>query len=380
MHGHVTTVNQSSLERFPALDGVRGVAIVLVLFHHLWAFGPTPRTHFEIDAAKVLSLGWTGVELFFVLSGFLITRILLASRHEPNPFRRFFIGRALRILPVYTLFVVVFCQVLPWMFPTYAPLAVIHNDFAWYATFTINVLLFLRDNWFSPLTHHTWSLCIEEQFYLLWPFIVLSCRADTAFRISLLTILFSVSLRFLMALHGYGEVAIRAATPAHLDGLMAGSLLAIVLSNRLLEEARLTATAWVLLLVGTLGSMTFLLGWIPSAEGLQLFRLFSTLVFLAVVICCVLSPSSTIARSLSVKPLTMLGKYSYSLYLFHQPIYVIFMQHAIPALNVRSAFVAWLLCIPFAAIPSFALSVISFEKFEKRFLDFKKRLLKEATV
>jgi peptidoglycan/LPS O-acetylase OafA/YrhL len=151
----------------PELDAVRGVAILLVLLIHGMAW----PMHAELSAAgrslfAVSQYGWTGVNLFFVLSGFLITGILLDTKLRPDYFRRFYFRRALRILPA-----------------LYGTLLVLLIG-GWISVrFTAISVLFLANfaavlgvaQWYGPL----WSLAVEEHFYMLWPFVVRKCSART---------------------------------------------------------------------------------------------------------------------------------------------------------------------------------------------------------
>ncbi|MEO8308114.1 MAG: acyltransferase [Pseudomonadota bacterium] len=137
-----------------ALDGVRGLAVILVLLFH---FGLLPS-------------GWVGVQLFFVLSGFLITRILLDGRREPLKLslQRFYWRRSLRILPVFLLFMTTVA--VTWL-ATGLP-ASFASDWPWLVTFAANLARLRPGDIGEPFVH-MWSLAVEEQFYLVWPFAVL---------------------------------------------------------------------------------------------------------------------------------------------------------------------------------------------------------------
>src|SRR5262249_37413245 len=132
--------------RLPALDGLRGVAILLVMVHHLWVL--KPRTGLESCLENVAKLGVSGVGLFFVLSGFLITGILLQTRQRPHYFRNFYMRRVLRIMPLYYLLVGV-CFLLPLLaslartVTQAARLTGLLGDWPWYVGFASN-LLFTR--------------------------------------------------------------------------------------------------------------------------------------------------------------------------------------------------------------------------------------------
>jgi peptidoglycan/LPS O-acetylase OafA/YrhL len=161
--------NPAPLGHLPELDGLRGLAILLVLFFHFAA--DLPR---NVIFLGPVYFGWSGVGLFFVLSGFLITRILLRTRRAEGYFRSFYVRRALRIFPLYS-GVLAFCTLLFVLFPVLRPMFPGDRDriFHW---------LYLG-NWTPLLAGEDqrrmgtfWSLAIEEQFYWIWPFIVWKVR------------------------------------------------------------------------------------------------------------------------------------------------------------------------------------------------------------
>ncbi len=146
----------AALHRVPALDGLRGLAIALVLVSHI--------THFHA--------GWIGVDLFFVLSGYLITGILLRSRGTPGYFRAFYARRALRIWPLYLLFLAFVWAVWPLTPPQRVWLDA--NGW-WYWLHLANIGHAYAGNPPGNFATHLWSLAVEEQFYLVWPAIIWLC-------------------------------------------------------------------------------------------------------------------------------------------------------------------------------------------------------------
>ena len=159
----------------PALDGVRGVAILLViLFHHTLMRQQTPLDRVYASIAR---LGWSGVDLFFVLSGFLITGILCDAKGSPRSYRNFYVRRTLRIFPLYYAFVFFTLTIAPWLWPD-TPLAEMaraemrDTSEAWSWLYLSNILFALKEGFGHPNLAVTWSLAIEEQFYLVWPLLV----------------------------------------------------------------------------------------------------------------------------------------------------------------------------------------------------------------
>jgi peptidoglycan/LPS O-acetylase OafA/YrhL len=162
-------------KRVLELDGVRGLAIVMVLTWHYFylPWEVVPRTAASY-ARQLFAWGWSGVDLFFVLSGFLIGGILMREREAPNFFRVFYLRRTCRILPIYYLVVLSYFPAAAWLgsAPEFAKLLA-HPFPAWsYATFLQNWQMAQADTFGPNWLAVTWSLAIEEQFYLLAPLMV----------------------------------------------------------------------------------------------------------------------------------------------------------------------------------------------------------------
>src|SRR4051812_26234940 len=153
----------------PALDGIRGLAILLILAYH-FTLGMTGRGIAVRLIAKLTSTGWCGVDLFFVLSGFLITGILWNAKESPHRFRNYYVRRALRIFPLYYAAIAIVFAALPFIATRVGGFEGIHGTGAWLGLYGTNILVALRGQWF-PLSHF-WSLAVEEHFYLFWPAVV----------------------------------------------------------------------------------------------------------------------------------------------------------------------------------------------------------------
>ncbi|HEX6051682.1 MAG TPA: acyltransferase, partial [Gemmatimonadaceae bacterium] len=159
----------------PALDGVRGLAVALVLVCHVaWDF--SSPSYMERGLIEVARAGWIGVDLFFVLSGFLITGILLDTRGGPKYFRHFYVRRTLRIFPLYYAILVGVFVITPLVAATRDRrwFTDIVDQQGWFWTYTSNVFLAVTGRWEQTgILGHFWSLAVEEQFYLIWPAVVL---------------------------------------------------------------------------------------------------------------------------------------------------------------------------------------------------------------
>ena len=219
-----------SSEHIAALDGLRGVAILPVLLFHFGQYGhglPLPTVAIDKAFSTVFRAGWVGVELFFVLSGFLITGILCDSKHGSSYFRNFYIRRCLRVFPLYYSTLILFLVILPWIFPSNSSLQYVTSQPWWYWTYLSNVQIARVG--FHPLgvLDHFWSLAVEEQFYLVWPIVVALCTRDRLRQMCVGLIAGGLIVRIGFRLWGY-EDASYVLTASRMDALAAGSVLAVV--------------------------------------------------------------------------------------------------------------------------------------------------------
>jgi peptidoglycan/LPS O-acetylase OafA/YrhL len=233
------TIN--SRDRIPSLDGLRGIAILLVFLFHYF-----PRDHRD-PLSALASLGWSGVDLFFVLSGFLITGILTDTRDAPNRFKAFYLRRILRLFPVY--FVAVSIVVVGTHF-----LRGYRNwmdiPFFFYGS-NIVELLPHSVSIFPPYFNcqHFWSLALEEQFYSIWPFVVFFVPSRrTLIRVCVCGILGALTLRVIATALGLPLFVSYIELPARMDSLLIGALLAILVREpdpaRWLNKKRLNWVFW----------------------------------------------------------------------------------------------------------------------------------------
>ena len=175
------TATRASTSRVPALDGLRGIAVLLVLIHHfsgIPAAGLGVPTGFYREWLRFATIGWAGVDLFFVLSGFLITSILYDAKGPALAFfKNFYARRALRIFPVYYVLVVFMLFLLPWIIPgEEAASAKLRDNQLWLWFYLRNIQSLADFQSLIGTGHlvgHLWSLAVEEQFYLVWPMVVL---------------------------------------------------------------------------------------------------------------------------------------------------------------------------------------------------------------
>ena len=321
----------------PALDGVRGLAIALVMLRHLsllsW-FRTSPSSADRV-VAGVTGAGWIGVDLFFVLSGFLITGILLNERDRPAPviakFGKFYWRRVLRIVPLYytaCAFLFFVLPILPY-FRVQPEIAALHRSAMWYWTYTVNILEVLHGGAATPFnTGHFWSLAVEEQFYLVWPFVVLAVSRKTLLRIVTVLLVAGPLVR-LACLHflapAAGATAAYTLSISRVDVLGVGALVALMYQGDREKWAHVHAfSGWV----GAGAVAVFIAVALSGSDGSH-GRLMQTVGYSVVALGMGALIASTldargetpwIARLFSGRSLRALGKYSYCLYIVHYPL------------------------------------------------------------
>jgi len=300
----------------PGLDGVRGLAILSVIVFHTPGIAATGSTVGKV-ITHIANLGWVGVDLFFVLSGFLITGILIDERDSPSYFRTFFSRRILRIVPVYVVFVLFSI----WLAPTLqvsTPEAAskIRELQPWYWTYLVNVRI-ATHGWSSvgEGTTHLWSLCVEEQFYLLWPIAVYALSPKSLPRLAIACVVIAELSRIVMvSLGAPGEVNY-VLLPTRIDALSVGAFLACAVRDPMLLAAvrRFRSPLLVASLLALLPSLII-------EHTLDFQRPTTQLVALPAI--AVLSGLLIIEASQSVgwiasRPLRFIGRYSYGMYIWH---------------------------------------------------------------
>ena len=286
--------------RIPELDGLRGLAVLGVFFYHC-------RTRLVGTPMYGTSLwGWSGVTLFFVLSGFLITSILLESQNEPNYFRNFYARRALRIWPVYVLVLVVCYGKADWFVDPHA------NAPWWvYVFFVQNLFHFLLPSAIGP----TWSLAIEEQYYFLWAPIVRFLKRPWLLAVVLIAALIASPL---LRLHHHGWIT-PTHTLTHLDGIAMGSLIALGLHTLALDRRMWLIIGCFSIGIGFSAASSFTAG--TAFLDCALSTGYAGTVLLAIASTGSRSPLNWLLRR---GPLPFYGKISYGLYMTHIFVFIYF--------------------------------------------------------
>jgi peptidoglycan/LPS O-acetylase OafA/YrhL len=313
--------------RLPALDGIRGLAILLVLAHNT-TLDPVAPTAADRRVLLLLDVGWIGVQLFFVLSGFLITRILLETPDSHGYYRDFYMRRVLRIFPLYYGALLFFFVLLP-------ALHAVPHDFHATPGDGLAMALYVY-NWTMPFSDgaplpHLWSLAVEEQFYLLWPFVVHGRSPRSVWRLCLWIAAASLAARVGLRLAGVSGETIYPWSVSRMDAIALGAAAAALTQMpqawaRVVSHRRWLGVAAALLFVAgvlathSMYARTELLG---QTIGYSILALVFTLLVLAAAAGPQAPSEAGIGpqRWMLSTPLRALGRYSYGLYIIHQPIH-----------------------------------------------------------
>lgn len=380
---------------FRSFDGVRGLAILMVIAYH--AVGTTMYPDARLGWVRPLLMsGWAGVDLFFALSGFLITTLLLreeererlAGRPARFSLLRFYLRRALRILPafyaVWALNVLVLSR-LPFV-PAAGLAEIRHSRFGlWpYGTFWANYLLAYGPRWlgqaFVPGRDAYavyWSLCVEEHFYLLWPFFLFLCKGlRTRLAVSAGVCLLLPIIRHLaIGLEWDQPLAVHYASHYRLDSILWGGMAAL-LAGHLTWSDRTRRLA----LVGGLAVITSLavtntMSVRPIGKALGFSLGFSSLAITGALLLLELThrPATWLGRLFEFRPLVAVGRVSYGMYLLHLPMMDLAMRilFAVPR---KPTVINLGMAIVFFWAVSFAAAQLLYHLVEKRFLALKDRV------
>jgi peptidoglycan/LPS O-acetylase OafA/YrhL len=364
---------------YVALDGLRGLAILLVVIYH---FGRMHLDAHEPDAGFLLGFtqfGWMGVDLFFVLSGFLITGILLETKNGAHYFRNFLARRFLRIWPIYYLNLLLFFVVAPLLLDSLPQeLQSMREKQAWFWLYGAN-WLFAREGSFEATGGgYFWSLAVEEQFYLVWPLVVYWCSRKSLTVLCVLLFLTSMAGRIVLISQGVSTNAAYAMTFTHLEPLVVGAFLALAIrrpeGSRELERAfavgaavALAGLAYVRLADGNfyfwsrhMASYGYTLAAILF--GYTLLHTFRS------------SETQLAGRVFRNRFMVATGRYSYALYLAHVPIaHVAYEAIVRDAVTARLGYnLTYVLFFGVAFALSWFASWLSWQVFEQHVLRLKK--------
>ena len=363
----------------PALDGLRGIAILLVMLHHFTFYRPISGIDARIG--DVVFFGWIGVDLFFVLSGFLITGILLDTRDSKRYFTSFYARRTLRSFPLYYLVLFLAFVVLP-QFPAVhlvlAQQAEVPRQWPYWLYLT-NVAVAdhgFRHGWVDV----AWSLAIEEHFYLVWPLVIWLCPPRVVAVICAVILVVEPLARIYGRASDYPALWLYVLTWYRLDGLAIGALLALAQRRGLLPSLDRWAPIVVIAGVAGIIACTILGGhtWWWNRRMQQYGYSLIAITAGAMLVSAVNRPADSLwPRMLSAGWLRAFGKYSYCLYLIPLPVMRAVREYVFnPETYFTLGIASWNAQVLFygaATAPAFALAWLSWRLFEAPILRLKAR-------
>jgi len=296
---------------FKALDGLRGLAILSVLICHHIPF----------------ACGWFGLDVFFVLSGFLITGILLDTKGSKGYFKNFYVRRSLRIFPLYFLTLLVFFHVLDAIYSISE-----NSNFEYYFQHEISFWFYFQNytlvhmDWGqSHSLAHLWSLAVEEQYYVLVPLLVFLFTKKNLFYLFGFMIIIALSYRIFNVLNNGSWLKEYFATVSRMDALAMGGCLALLVRSQWWGTIKNYGKQYKIMLVSLIlyfGFWALSTDYLMPQNGIAQRTLNYTLtgIMFSLLILLIIMKDKYITKVFSVKLLTYFGKRSYAIYIFHMPI------------------------------------------------------------
>lgn len=364
----------NSRQHLLGLDGVRGLAILMVMIGHFIVVGK--HLDYKVDGQRFFTSGYLGVDLFFVLSGFLITGILIDAKGTPGYFKVFYIRRALRIFPLYYGLLALGWLSVIFITPGDKQVLTGHNLMAWYWLYASNIGMAVKGGWLASPTWlglgHFWSLAVEEQFYLVWPLIVMLLPVKWLQRLCVALVISSPIIHAILQ-NQIGLLATYVSTLNRLGVLAAGAWLAIMWRN---PDGWKKVTRWLVPVTGFFGIILlieriFVIYPLASCES------FIMIFFGAGCVGLAANGDGAISRFIfESRMLRWLGKYSYGIYVYHhalKPVWMHFFWRGWIVPTIGSGWPGTFTYMACATVASLLLAWLSWKFFESPILSLKSR-------
>lgn len=369
------------MKHLPILDGLRGWAILGVMVYHFSIPFQQLAAPNILDSVfgKLFQAGWIGVDLFFVMSGFLITSILQTNLSSDGYYKNFYMRRFLRIFPLYYAVLLMLLLILPTISDSFSEQTKNMQENAfWFWSYLVNWKIAMEGTFGTIQGGYMWSLAVEEQFYIVWPFFIKKLRQHLESAI-ILMFLSSLLLKVALFLNDYSGTTIYTLTFTHIDGLLLGSFLAILrikgkLSN---PHSKALKSLLVFSLLCTIGISCYAGGLIFYNSLVATFGVSLVSIAFCILLYYLLEDKTPLnfRKLFELQPILYCGKLCYGLYLLHQPIGIAVQKVIVNPLgfSVGSSYLpATLLSMLISLLVSLVAAQLSYSLFELQFLKLKK--------
>lgn len=351
---------------YPALDGLRGVGCVLIVVYHNFPF-----------LHSYLFFSFLAMDIFFVLSGFLITDILMGSMGEPNYLRNFYVRRLLRVFPLYYASLIFFLLVLPALIRMPIPIGYFQANQVYFWTFTQNWLLIFHPTPNQPYLNHLWSMAVEEQFYLLWPLVVVLIRRPKALLALLAVLLVSfIVFRFWIWTRQLENMPYyNFYMYTRIDGICIGCMVALMQRIRRDFLSRYTALIVLGFAALNFGFYFLNLRYGDSFPYLALVGFSTFSMIFGLLVHDIVNRNTRLTEQLFDIPfLKWLGRVSYGTYILHWPLYLLLNPVLVTwAAGLLHLGGAQFLASTLVTVLAYGAGYLSYRYFEMPFLRLKKR-------
>lgn len=357
---------QAGRQYHPALDGIRGFAILLVVVYHNFGF------------INYFFFGWLGVDLFFVLSGFLITDILLKTLGTKNYLRNFYVRRVLRIFPLYYLCLILFLLIIP-RITTRFDVQYYTDNQIWIWAYLQNWLYIFKDPGQYNALNHLWSLAVEEQFYLLWPIVILFLRKPKYLLITISLLLIGVlGLRLWIWNNQVADLAyFNLYTFTRIDGICIGSMIALL--QRINPQFLKNYTPAIVLFFAASNFIFFFINrsYQFSFPYLALVGYTTFAMIFGLLVNEAVTKETKLITQIFTNPvLRFFGKISYGFYIFHWPVFLLLSPALFSFGSKYFDGTALSIAVSISAtITAVIFSWVSYRYFEKYFLTLKDKFI-----